>query len=613
MPLKKRFLNITLIVAMAIVSLLMIASVVLEKDEIIDRTNSIIASSRANYALKQVLKDQTDSELDNGTVIKAKGRYFVYNDNALTVSQEFPDAIAATTLARVHGGKAVVFLFKSDADTVLNEATDKIRYEVLIDPEEGSFPLYEYSQVNKAAAKYLELVSYETTSDNVSYIANFLEEGKRYDLPAGCTIELEAGELTILDNGTQKIYRTTVEKGPYTFYNITPGVGGEFYVLNGDRIVQRGHLRPTGALRMIYSDTPGLQNMRDLGGWPCDGGTIKYNILFRGGMVIDATDTDRNTWVKMLGIQHDVFLKTYDEILFVGREQYRNKSPLGDHVFLYQCDLTAPNSENKQTLEQAKDEMNGIINRIFDNAIAGEPTYFHCLAGADRTGMVAVVLEGVLGVSKYDIDRDYELTSFNTLRERTNGAYYADIRILMMYPGKTFRDKCVEYLLDCGISLDKINAFRNAVIDGTPEDIKEKYLAVIPQGSNLCVPDGDGWIDGGRCSSTGADRFDTPAYTVTNYISVQNGDTVYVKNLHVSDMFYSGMYREDKSAISGFLLKDDKNEKYIKDIEINRDWEVFTINNEEASYIRLCGAMKFDKEDIIINIYRNGEWLVIDD
>ena len=147
---------------------------------------------------------------------------------------------------------------------------------------------------------------------------------------------MEAGELTILDNGTQKIFRTTVEKGPYTFYNITPGVGGEFYVLNGDRIVQRGHLRPTGALRMIYSDTPGLQNMRDLGGWPCDGGTIKYNILFRGGMVIDATDTDRNTWVKMLGIQHDVFLKTYDEILFVGREQYRNKSPLGDHVSLYQ-------------------------------------------------------------------------------------------------------------------------------------------------------------------------------------------------------------------------------------------------------------------------------------
>jgi hypothetical protein len=78
-------------------------------------------------------------------------------------------------------------------------------------------------------------------------------------------------------------------------------------------------------------------------------------------------------------------------------------------------------------------------------------------------------------------------------------------------------------------------------------------------------------------------------------------------------MFYSGMYREDKSAISGFLLKDDKHEKYIKDIEINRDWEVFTINNEEASYIRLCGALKFDKEDIIINIYRNGEWLVIDD
>ncbi len=613
MPGKKRSKIIALIIAMAVVSLLTIASLIVERSEIIDRTNGIIATWRANRALERVLKDQTDGEIDNGTVIKALGRYFVYADEVLSAAKEFPDTIATTTLARIENGKAVVFLFESDADAVMNDYPDTISYEKLIDPEEGSFPMYMYSQVNEAVEKYLEFVSYEATSDQVSYISGFLDDDKRYDLPAGCTIELEAGELTILDNGTQNVFRTTVEKGPYTFYNITPGVGGEFYILNGDNIVQRGHLRPTGALRMIYSDTPGLQNMRDLGGWPCDGGTIKYNILIRGGMVIDANDTDRNTWVKMLGIKHDVFLKTYDDSLFVGREQYRNKSPLGDHVSLYQNDLSVPGSENKQSFEQAKDEMNGIINRIFDNAIAGETTYFHCLAGADRTGMVAIILEGVLGVPRSDIDRDYELTSFSTLRERTNEMFVSDMNILKRYPGKTFRDKCVEYLLDCGVSLDKINAFRNAVIDGTPEEIKEKYAAVVPMGTNLCLPGGDGWIDGGRISSTGADRHDSPTYTVTNYISVQNGDIVYVKNLHVSDVFHSGMYATDKAPISGFLLADDVNEKYIKDVEINRDWEVFTVNNENAAYVRLCGTLKFDAKDVVINIYRNGEWLIIED
>ena len=161
----------------------------------------------------------------------------------------------------------------------------------------------------------------------------------------------------ITDNGTQNAYTVTVRKGTYTFYNITPGVGGEFYVRKGSKIVQKGHLRPTGTLRMIYSDTPGLQNMRDLGGWPCDGGTVKYNLLIRGGMVIDAADRDRNTWVKLLGIDHDVFVKTYADGQLSGKDEYRTKSPLGDHITLYQMDLSAEGSENKRNFADAKAQM----------------------------------------------------------------------------------------------------------------------------------------------------------------------------------------------------------------------------------------------------------------
>jgi protein-tyrosine phosphatase len=36
---------------------------------------------------------------------------------------------------------------------------------------------------------------------------------------------------------------------------------------------------------------------------------------------------------------------------------------------------------------------------------------FHCAAGKDRTGMVAAMLLGVLGVAEEDILDDYELTS----------------------------------------------------------------------------------------------------------------------------------------------------------------------------------------------------------
>ena len=49
--------------------------------------------------------------------------------------------------------------------------------------------------------------------------------------------------------------------------------------------------------------------------------------------------------------------------------------------------------------------------------------YFHCRIGADRTGTLAYLLEGILGVSKENRYRDYELTVFFGLDERTRFYY----------------------------------------------------------------------------------------------------------------------------------------------------------------------------------------------
>ena len=40
------------------------------------------------------------------------------------------------------------------------------------------------------------------------------------------------------------------------------------------------------------------------------------------------------------------------------------------------------------------------------------PISFHCTNGADRTGLLALLIEGALNVCDEDIYRDYELTSF---------------------------------------------------------------------------------------------------------------------------------------------------------------------------------------------------------
>lgn len=340
---------------------------------------------------------------------------------------------------------------------------DRTGTEILND----DIPVYTWCQINEVAKSYIDNVTYTATGPSLMTDYCNIQTTYNKQRSFGCTIDLVAGILTVTDNDTGNSYTETVNAGPYTFYNITPGVGGEFVVKDtNNNILQQGHLRPTGALRMIY--TEGTWNARDLGGWACDGGTIKYNMLIRGGNPIGLTEWDKNTWVKLIGIDNDLFLA--EDVNYP-----TNSSPIGSNVTFQRTTLLNELTSGYETWESAK--QNGkaalIFNNLLDNAIAGKTTYFHCLAGADRTGMTAYVIEAILGMSESDIDKDYELTSFytpNAPRIRTNNTYVKFLN--EKYDGTNLRDKAVNYLISCGISIEKINAFRNAVIDGTPEQLQ---------------------------------------------------------------------------------------------------------------------------------------------
>lgn len=114
---------------------------------------------------------------------------------------------------------------------------------------------------------------------------------------------------------------------------------------------------------------------------------------------------------------------------------------------------------------------------VIDAVTHREPVYFHCTAGADRTGTLACVLEGLLGMSQSDIDKDYELTTFYsgsgsdaTARRRNESDWKGLINAINAVSGDSFRDKCLHFTVGtCGMTLADINAYRAAMIDGTPE------------------------------------------------------------------------------------------------------------------------------------------------
>jgi len=245
-----------------------------------------------------------------------------------------------------------------------------------------------------------------------------------------------------------------ITRGGKTHYNEVPGIETPF-AAGG----KAGTLKPLDPLRWIQTRT---WNVRDLGGWACDGGTVKYGKLFRGGYV---TSADRAVLVEQLGIQHELDLRG-------ANEGGLTVSPLGDDV-RYTCAAAYA----WYSLTPA-DAWKANLRCVFDAVTHNEPVYFHCAAGADRTGTLACVLEGLLGMSQSDIDKDYELTTFYSgsdtdanARRRNEAEWSGLISALNGKSGSTFRDKCVTFAAELGFTADEINAFRAAMIDGTPETV----------------------------------------------------------------------------------------------------------------------------------------------
>ena len=271
-----------------------------------------------------------------------------------------------------------------------------------------------------------------------------------------------------------------------------------------------GTLKPLDALRWIRTSAGATAwNVRDLGGWPCDGGTVKYGLLIRGGKLAAA---DRDVLVGDLGIQHDLDLR--------GREgggsddePDMTESPLGSDVWYTRTQQYAWYALTPVATWQA------YLRCVIDAVTHREPVYFHCTAGADRTGTLACVLEGLLGMSQSDIDKDYELTTFYsgsgsdaTARRRNESDWKGLINAINAVSGDTFRDKCVRFAVGtCGMSLADINAYRAAMTNGTPETL-HWYQTITKNLTGCTLSNAASQVDYGE------------AYTAT--IAAESGKTI---------------------------------------------------------------------------------------
>lgn len=307
--------------------------------------------------------------------------------------------------------------------------------------------------------------------------------------------------LTIPTGGIKIEYRDTVTGRSWTegttsgsisyvndgFYiqNLIPGHLYTYVIYDeDDSILKTGTCLANGQIRMINAGGDTF-NIRDLGGWECDGGSLKYNKIYRGAELnygITITSAQQQFIKSVLGVTDDVDLRVENDIpsdtaLGIGVNYSHFPLGYGDIVV-----------SDDRVFKPAK-----VIKHIAQNLKDGEVTYIHCRAGADRTGTICLLLEAICGVSQNDIDRDYELTSFSkqpnysntrALRLRTDSrvvtnvgdyALKATIATFNEMEGTTLQDKIIRFLLRNGVTIDEINDIRFSLIDGTPEKITSPY------------------------------------------------------------------------------------------------------------------------------------------
>lgn len=302
----------------------------------------------------------------------------------------------------------------------------------------------EWHQCPEAVRNYLANVTYNPSDYSTSQIANYA--------PAEAVV-----------SNYKPIGKTV---GGITYFNEMPNVLTPFS--SGGKA---GTLKPLDALRWIRTRDNSAEawNVRDLGGWACDGGTVKYGLLIRGGRI---SAEDRAVLVGQLGVQHEIDLRGKEDLPPYDGD-VATESPLGSDVWFTIADKAASYTLTPVATWQL------YLRCVIDAVTHREPVYFHCTAGADRTGTLACVLEGLLGMSQSDIDKDYELTTFysgsgsdENARRRNEPEWKKLIDAINAVSGDTFRDKCVHFAVGtCGMSMADINAYRAAMVNGTPETL----------------------------------------------------------------------------------------------------------------------------------------------
>ena len=247
-------------------------------------------------------------------------------------------------------------------------------------------------------------------------------------------------ELYHLKVGTKYYYRLTLNLNN----NSVVGTNGEF---------------TTKALpRFLKID--GIKNVRDFGGWKTvNDKTVKQGLLYRGTELDGAVESGYrltpqglSDMTQTLGIRFDMDL--------------RSPSVNTNRVDALGSNIPHKYYNAQMYSDALKDEHKETMRKIFGDLANKNnyPIYMHCTYGRDRTGTVCYLLDGLLGVSREDAFKEYELSAFVDSFANTEEFRNLDAKVASL-SGNTFQQKVENYLLSVGVTSAEINSIREIFLE----------------------------------------------------------------------------------------------------------------------------------------------------
>lgn len=245
-----------------------------------------------------------------------------------------------------------------------------------------------------------------------------------------------------------------------------------------------------------YITAGNVINMRDLGGQVnANGDKVKYELIYRGAALDEHTShlDDAARYVfEYLGMNSEIELRggmdhdytPWDEnnpnVHYVQGAAYQEILTMGSNQI----------AQYKAMFEALADESN-------------YPFYFHCSAGADRTGTLAFLLYGLLGVSYDDIRPEYELTTFSAIGLRAADDYQPNLSMdglyktmLEQYGGSSdnLQVAVTNFLTNfVGVSPDTLDSIKNILLDeNATENEKPNIITVDVLGKKYTYQSFDG-------------------------------------------------------------------------------------------------------------------------